>query len=187
MKEIKINEELLDILIKLKKDREIQDCFETNKPLYIVQSKTEEIDSENPDDTKIERLYIPTISEEEDFYPSIEDIKEGALRDTNLPCNLVMELEKKDTLQEVAETFHEYYNFDDKLYETKIFYMTERWDNKAYFLSLEEAKKYQKYQLHNLGKSRIFVDNIGYDNRGLFSKLLDLLDNHELKIIEFEK
>lgn len=186
MKEIKINEKLLDILLELKQDRISQDKFGTNNPLYIVQSRTEERTSEYADDVKLERLYIPTISEEDDFYPSIEDIRAGVLRDTNLPCNLVMNLEKKENLQEVAEEFHEYYQFDDELYETKIIYMTEQWNNKAYFLSLKKAKEYQQYQKHNLGISRIYADYVGYNNRGLLAQLLNILDNEKIEIVELK-
>lgn len=58
------------------------------------------------------------------------------------------------------------------------------WKTIAYFLSLKEAKEYQQYQKHNLGVSRIYADYVGYSNRGLLAKLLDILDNEKIKIIE---
>lgn len=43
---------------------------------------------------------------------------------------------------------------------------TKEWEDVAFFLILDKAKAYRKYQAHNLGKSRIFTYSMGYDNRG---------------------
>lgn len=49
------------------------------------------------------------------------------------------------------------------------------WETKAYFLIRKEAERYQEYQKHNLGKSRIYTDSCGYANKGEWHKFYDLL------------
>ncbi|MGX5627360.1 hypothetical protein [Bacillus cereus] len=71
-------------------------------------------------------------------------------------------------------------DFDDyfKHYGVETYDMAwveKEWENVAFFFILEEAKKYQKYQAHNLGKSRIYTYSAGYDNRGDFAHFRDLL------------
>jgi len=51
----------------------------------------------------------------------------------------------------------------------------------AYFLTDVEAKKYIKYQRHNLANPRTYVDWVGYDNRGMLTGLMELLN-----ILKFE-
>ncbi|WJE51132.1 hypothetical protein QRE66_17675 [Bacillus cereus] len=71
-------------------------------------------------------------------------------------------------------------SFDDYFahYGIETFYMAwieKEWENVAFFFILEEAKRYQKYQSHNLGKSRVYTYSSGYDNRGDFTHFRDLL------------
>ncbi|WP_256941996.1 hypothetical protein [Bacillus thuringiensis] len=47
--------------------------------------------------------------------------------------------------------------------------------NMAFFFILDEAKQYQKYYAHILGKSRVYTYSAGYDNRGDFTHFRDLL------------
>ncbi|MBJ8031044.1 hypothetical protein [Bacillus cereus group sp. N21] len=54
-------------------------------------------------------------------------------------------------------------------------WVEKEWENVAFFFILDEAKQYQKYQAHNLGKSRIYTYSAGYDNRGDFTHFRDLL------------
>lgn len=33
-----------------------------------------------------------------------------------------------------------------------------------------------RYQSHNLGECRLYVDTVGYDNRGLLAQILRIMD-----------
>lgn len=45
----------------------------------------------------------------------------------------------------------------------------------AYFFTLEEARKYAKYQAHNLKNPRIYTVGAGYGNKGDYEPFFDLL------------
>lgn len=60
----------------------------------------------------------------------------------------------------------------DTVYEA--YEMTE-WVDEAFFFILDEARKYQNYQYHNLGVSRVFTYSMGYDNRGDLPVFRDML------------
>lgn len=176
---MKYNQKILDLIKEISTERKTQDTFGTNTPIYIVQRRMEEVANIEHDCVDIQRLSIPKISSDDDFYPTLEDIKNGDLRHTPLPCELVLELEKANTMEEIEELFKEYFATDDQYYNVEIINLQFVWKNMAYFLLLKDAKEYQKYQKHNLGISRVYADYIGYANRGALSTLLRLLDEEE--------
>lgn len=177
---VNLDDRIIEILKEWNKIRKTQDNFATNMPVYIVQSREERVIDESYDSMDIQRLDIPEISSEDNFYPTIEDIKNGALRDTELPCNLVMELEQKENLEQVVEEIQNYFNPDDKYYDSSYMNLQYYWENQAYFLVLEEAERYQEYQRHNLGVSRIYADYVGYGNKGTLSEFLRLIDDKNI-------
>lgn len=186
MKSIKIDDNFLKILKDLRQERITQDNWGTRNPIYLVQKRYEEVVDEEFHEVDVRRLYI--FGYTEDYYPTLEDIKEGYFREFDLPEKLLKKIEKQNSLDGVYDELHKFNNEDNKELSKplsfEIMNLAYNWKTIAYFLSLKEAKEYQQYQKHNLGVSRIYADYVGYSNRGLLAKLLDILDNEKIKIIE---
>lgn len=170
------DKEILELIHKIKEDRKNSNNRMTAEPIYLVQTRRERRVNLDYDSCDVERLYIQELAED-GFCPTIEDIRDGALRSTSLPCNVVMDMEESNNLDEVLRILNEYdLNNDNEIY---IMYLEYYWDTRAYFFSEEEAEDYRAYQSHNLGVSRLFVDNIGYSNGGSMAKLIRLIDREE--------
>lgn len=165
--------EIIELIKEIKEKRKKQDTFWTSDPIYLVQTRCEDNANIEYDDVDLLRFGFDEIDEPEDNYLSIEDIKDGALKCTPIPYDLATELEQAEEY-EIENIYNEYYEYKKRLEVIPLKY---KWKTVAYFLLLEDAENYQKYQSHNLGISRIYVDNIGYRNGGKLAKLLKLLDN----------
>lgn len=176
----KYNQKIIDLIQELSKKRKEQDRYGTTGAIFLVQKRIEKVTDKNYSPVDLERLYLKELADDV-FYPTINDIKEGALRDTELPCDLVMKLEKCSCLKEVVNIFENY--SDD--YEAEIIGIEYIWETIAYFFTEEDALNYQKYQAHNLGVNRLFIASTGYDNRGILDKLLYILDTEDF-ILEAE-
>lgn len=172
---MKIKEEVVALLKEIQQQRKTQENFATRNPIYLVQKRRERIVDPEYDTVEIQRLYIPEISCE-GFCPTFEDVKDGELRQTPLPCEFVMELEECENIEEMFEMFSKYFSEDDLYYNTRLTNAEYYWETMAYFLILKDAQEYQQYQKHNLGVSRIYADYVGYGNAGAFAKLIDIFD-----------
>lgn len=64
---------------------------------------------------------------------------------------------------------------------------TFEWKTKAYFFTLAEAKKYIKYQGHNLTEPRTYTAGGGYGNNGDYEPFWDLLMDIGTKLSEAER
>lgn len=167
------DKEILELIHKIKEDRKSSNNRMTAEPIYLVQTRRERHVNLDYDSCDIERLYIQELAED-GFCPTIEDIRNGALRSTSLPCNAVMDIEEANNLDEVLKVLDEYeLNVNEDIC---IMYLKYYWETIAYFFSEEEAEDYRVYQSHNLGVSRLFIDNIGYSNGGSMAKLIRLID-----------
>ncbi len=167
------DKEILELIHQIKDERKKSDNRMTAKPIYLVQTRRERHINLDYDSCDVKRLYIRELAED-GFCPTIEDVKEGALRSTSLPCNAVMDIEEVNSLNEILKILDEYeLNTDNDIC---IMYLEYYWDTVAYFFSEEEAERYRVYQSHNLGVSRLFVDNVGYANGGTMAKLIKLID-----------
>ena len=186
MNSIKIDDNFLEILKNLRHERITQDNWGTRNPIYLVQKRCEQIVNGEFSNVEVKRLYIENYVDE--YLPTFKDIKEGYLRDTGLPKDLIELIEKQNSIEEMYDAIDDY-NYKENT-ESQIFFVHDiiyfdyRWETIAYFLSLKEAKEYQQYQKHNLGVSRVYADYPGYSNRGLLAKFLDILDNEKINIIE---
>lgn len=58
------------------------------------------------------------------------------------------------------------------------------YDTAAYFFTLEEAKKYLKYQSHNLNRPRIYTVGGGYGNNGDYEPFYDLLMSIGMELLK---
>lgn len=172
---MKYNEKIINLIKELSEERKKGDTYSTCEPIYLVQKRTEKLTNEDYRYVDLEKLYLREISDD-DFYPTLAEIKDGMLRNTSLPCDLVMDLEKCENMEEVIDTIENY----SSEYKPQIIRIEFQWDTVAYFLTEKDAKDYQKYQEHNLGVSRLYVVTTGYGNRGILSKLLHLLDTEDL-------
>lgn len=180
---MKINEKIVGILKEISEKRKTQDAYGTRNPIYLVQRRKARTVDPEYDTVEEKRLYIPEMSVE-GFCPTFEDVKDGALRETPLPCDFVMELEDCGNIEEMQATFKSYFSEEDDYYYTELLKLGYYWETVAYFLLLEDARQYQRYQAHNLGINRIYADYAGYSNRGLFAQLLEVLDSEDLYIEE---
>lgn len=186
MRTIKINEELYELLYQLIKERRNQNTYGTETPIYLVQTRVERIVDPEYDEVDVERLYLEGYTDE-GYLPTFQDIKEGYFRESGLPIEVIEDLESENNfgMSDIIsildfwrynDTIHSRYNILSYEYE---------WKTVAYFLSLREAERYQRYQSHNLGVSRVYADYVGYRNSGLFADMLRLLDS-EIELIEEE-
>lgn len=167
------DKEILELIHKIREDRKNSNNRMTAEPIYLVQTRRERHVNLDYDGCDVERLYIQELAED-GFCPTIEDIRDGALRSTSLPCNVVMDIEESNNLNEVLKVLDEYeLNKNNEIYIMHIKYY---WETRAYFFSEEEAEDYRVYQSHNLGVSRLFVANAGYSNGGSMAKLIRLID-----------
>lgn len=173
------NEKIINLIKELSEERKLQNKHCTREPIYLVQSRKERVTNKDYSHVDLERLYLEEILDD-DFYPTLDEIKDGTLRTTSLPCDLVMDLEECKNMEEVIDTIEDY----SSEYEPKIIEIEYYWETVAYFLTEKSAKYYQQYQSHNLGVSRVYVVSPGYDNRGKFDKLLHLLDTEDFIIKE---
>lgn len=173
------NQKIIDLVNKLSKKRKTQNKFYTYSPIYLVQIRKEKIVDPKYEQVEIERIYISGISNENNYYPTLKDIKGECLRNTSLPCELVMEAEECETMKDVSDLFKKYFKKGDKYYDVEILNISFEWETVAYFALEEEAKNYQKYQAHNLGINRLYVVSPGYDNRGALADLLRSLDEED--------
>ena len=170
------DKEILELIHKIREERKKSNNRMTSEPIYLVQTRREKHINLDYDSCDTERLYIQELAED-GFCPTIEDIRDGALRSTSLPCNAVMDIEEVNSLDEVLRILDEYELNNNN--EICIMYLKYYWETRAYFFSEEEAEDYRVYQSHNLGVSRLFVDNIGYSNGGSMAKLIRLIDREE--------
>lgn len=184
---LSLNKNMVKILNELNKKRKEKDEYATGHPIYIVQTrkerKTDDINIKN----NIEKIFIPISSEEEGVTVTLLEIKNGELRRTSLPCELVMELEEKEDIKEILTEIKDYFIEEDISYNSKIVNIEYHWENIAYFLLEEEAEKYKESQKHNLGVSRIFATHVGYSNESSLFKILEMLDDKNIFKEEKEK
>lgn len=174
---LSLNKNMVEILSELNKKRKEKDEYATEHPIYIVQTRKERKSDDINNKDNIEKIFIPISSEEEGITATMTEIKNGELRRTSLPCELVMELEEKKDIKEVLTEIKDYFVEEDISYNSKIINIEYYWENIAYFLLEEEAKKYQESQKHNLGINRIFITHVGYSNESSLFKILEILDD----------
>ncbi|MGL4866949.1 MULTISPECIES: hypothetical protein [Bacteria] len=176
---IKINKKLLDILEHLEKER-ISDKLQkktsgTRNPIYIVED-CNYIDCLPEDADKA--LLIPYNSFE--GY-TLKQIHNGTLKkDFDLSDCLNDSLKDAMDLEEVKDILETSKESENLMY-SRTTYQCLNWEEKAIFLNYKDASDYMKYQSHNLSPdSRIYVKSLGYDNRSVFPKFLDILENETL-------
>lgn len=174
----KLESEILEILklwnTERKEDLKNHKNQCTRNPIYKVQKNTWAVGS--VDDFDKEEIIIDC----ETFY-TLEEIKKGEMDsyiEYHAPFednveSIISNLKECCSLEEVLEILEEN---EICIYDDEIVYSKKDWEDQAYFLTYEEADDYRKYQKHNLGESRIYVDAPGYGNNGTFDKFLQLLD-----------
>lgn len=177
-----ISKKAIELLKEIADQRMTQNKYGTQTPIYTVQRRKEKQVDSLDDTFDVVKFYIPGLSYE-GFYPSFEEIKNGCLRGSELPKELVYKLEISETEEMALRVLEEYYTGEDLELLPELYKFEFHWETIAYFLTLKEAEEYQEYQKHNLGVSRVYVVSPGYSNSGLFAQLLEMLDQGEV----FEK
>ncbi|MGL5718331.1 MAG: hypothetical protein ACRCX2_35330 [Paraclostridium sp.] len=174
----KLESEILEILKfwnkKRKEDLRNNKNQCTRNPVYKVQKNTWAVGDAN--DFAKEEIMIDC-----ETFLTLEQIKKGELDsyvEYHAPFEKDVEsiksyLKECDSLEEVLEMLEEN---EICIYQDEIVYSKKDWEDQAYFLTYEEAEDYARYQKHNLGESRIYVDAPGYANKGSFDKFLQILD-----------
>lgn len=183
---IGINKEIYEILKLWNKERK-EDIKNhknamTRQPIYKVQKNVWGVgDYENFDK---EEIMVDC-----ETFLTLEQIKDGDLDyyiDHHCPDKDNLEtiknyIKKRGSLEEVLEVLQDN---EINIYRDEIVYSKEEWEDKAYFLTHQEAKDYMQYQKHNLGQCIIYVDAPGYGNRGTFDTFLQLLDHKDIFEVE---
>ncbi|WP_179864868.1 hypothetical protein [Bacillus pseudomycoides] len=138
---------------------DISDYFDPDHLKFCVD---EDHESWNDDETEAVREHYEWIDKECQI-----EIKSFA----DLRCKRVIGTDREERFIMNFDDYFKHYGIES--YDMA--WVEKEWENIAFFFIFEEAKRYQKYQAHNLGKSRIYTYSAGYDNRGDFTHFRDLL------------
>lgn len=156
----------------------LHDNLGTHKPLHIVQTKI--IDHVFDDGNSGERAFFSPNSQK--FYESevelIEDI-------SGLESHEIRPYEdaEYDDINDVYITSYQKY-FEAYDVEGMVVSVVERWRDVSYHFTLVEAKKYIKYQGHNLNDPRTYTVAPGYANKGDYEPFWDLLMTIGTQLVE---
>ena len=148
-------------------------------PIYIVQDQHERIINTEFEDGGTEVIYAYNMNKLTKFYEKEEVIKyiEKEIEDEELKEDILIKLKDKYiTLDEISIILekNEIFGCANQLFvETK-------YEDKAYFLTKEEAEDYIKRQYYNLKDQKIYVNFPGYSNYSSFEEILNLLDNENI-------
>ena len=167
-----MDKKLEDLLEKLQHERVTQKTYCTDTPIYLVQTGYDIIVNENYYDPMYYKLYIEEFATE-DYYPTLDDIQcDGTLVALDLGDDVINQIKEQHDIHVVADILNA------NNIKTEVIPYCRDWKTVAYFLTLEDAEDYMRYQSHNLGECRLYVDTVGYDNRGLLAQILRIMDKH---------
>lgn len=166
------------------------DNLVTEKPIHIVQTRRERVvnpDYDSPDRT----VYLDINSMEE--YESAEELIKAHWEDEGCPIPIKSfdEVYRDDDFVDIhgeeqvvidEEEYLEAYGLTKDNYNRC--YVEYYWKPVAFFWILDEAKKYLKYQGHNLCSPRTYTMGPGYAHRGGYAEFWDLLFNLGVKLNE---
>lgn len=148
-------------------------------PIYIVQDQHERIINTEFEDGGTEVIYAYNMNKLTKFYEKEEVIKyiEKEIEDEELKEDILIKLKDKYiTLDEISIILEKNEIFDCA---NQLFVDIE-YEDKAYFLTKEEAEDYIKRQYYNLKDPKIYVNFPGYSNYSSFEEILNLLDNENI-------
>jgi hypothetical protein len=184
---VNINKKLYEKLKYLSEQRKKEISQHKNAgtifPIYIVQEKYERIINTEFEDGGIEVIYAYNRNELTKFYENEEVIKyiEKEMEDGELKEDILIRLkEKYITLDEIAIILEKNELFDCA---NQVFVDIE-FQDKAYFLTREEAEEYIKRQHYNLYNPRIYVNFPGYSNYSSLEEILNILDNENIEKLD---
>ena len=184
---VNINKKLYEKLKYLSQQRKKEISQHKNAgtifPIYIVQEKYERIINTEFEDGGIEVIYAYNRNELTKFYENEEVIKyiEKEMEDGEQKEDVLIRLkEKYITLDEIAIILEKNELFDCA---NQVFVDIE-FQDKAYFLTREEAEKYIKRQHYNLYNQRIYVNFPGYSNYSSLEEILNILDNENIEKLD---
>jgi len=189
MKNIQLTDEDYTMLKELCNLRKTQDNRSTRNPIWLVQ--TQEYRVCNPDYSQYKyvlhdeegNLIKPT-DNFESFKSQVREYIEESRDDIDFKDEEKYgdySFEKTYDFETIIEWIENYriaeLNYSCFFVQTiEHYYRTV-----AYFLTDKEAKKYLKYQAHNLTNPRTYVDYCGYSNLGYLPKVMDLFSRIEFK------
>lgn len=190
-----INDRCKELLIKFYKNHRSgsEDNCCTNRPVFLVQVKEYDYVPYNDElfdlNDEWEVCYIDYDYDNCIYTSEIEAIKEHyELIGEECSRDIISYKEYEEKrLGYSYKDYFKYYNIED----IDVFHRKYIWVTKAYFLIREEAVRYQEYQKHNLGISRVYADSYGYSNYGEWQEFYDLLlslgeeldNNKEVEVI----
>lgn len=151
----------------------------TMKPLFLVQTQTERPAYENEEPDRVEYIVHDWAGE---VYNSLKEIAEEYWKG-RCPIKIVNfdDLHGCENFIAVNGETTEIYDMYDYIRAYEIEFEIEKrgycceYETKAYFFIKEEAKRYLKYQEHNLKSPRIYAVDCGYCNKGEYIPFYDLL------------
>ena len=182
MKTIELTNKQYKVIKKITELRKTMDTRSTCMPIYSVQTRVEEfrgIESGYSDHCGIhDDEGTCLIENREDFLNTIGYCEEDILILDDEYLKALEYLNFEGPLDDIVELLNKdpETNEDQENMIYDVYYFDYRYEDKAYFLTEQEALDYCKYQKHNLCHPRTYAHHLGYANQGYFPKLLDIFD-----------
>ena len=167
-----MDKKLEDLLKKLKHERVTQKTYCTDTPIYLVQTGYDIIINEDFETPMYYKLCTEELASE-GYYPTLNDILyNNALDELDLDEDIINKIKEQCDIHDIVDILN------DNNVQAELIPYCKDWKTVAYFLTLKDAEDYMRYQSHNLGECRLYVDTVGYDNRGLLAQILRIMDKH---------
>lgn len=168
-----MNKRLEELLVKLKHERVTQKTYCTDTPIYLVQTRYDIVVNEDFEAPRYYKLYIEEFAIRGCYLTLSDILYEDALNGLDLDDSVINQIKEQYDIHDVADILNE------NNVKAEALPCHDGWKTAAYFLTLEDAENYMHYQSHNLGECRLYVDTVGYDNRGLLAQILRMLDKKD--------
>jgi len=188
MREIKINltdeqEEFLKQFAE-KQYPNSKDNLLTNNPIHLVQTQRERVVDPEFEDVDIIKYCVPDWGSES--YDSSKELVKAYYEDEDCSIDIVSfetayddenfkDIEGEDCCVADEDDYFSAYGIKNDFYY-KV-HIAKYYETVAYFFILDEAKRYMKYQGHNLANPRTYTVGAGYDNEGEYHHFWKLLFN----------
>ena len=162
-----------------------KDNVGTRNPLHLVQTREERVVDPVFDDPDKVKYIVPDECYEE--YESLQELIKGHYKYSKCPIEIVSfdeayEASGEDEFIDVNGEEQVIFDEDDYLaaygIDKKSYYKVHtcyHYRTVAIFFILDEAKKYMKYQGHNLTNPRTYTVDAGYSNKGEYHHFWQLL------------
>lgn len=153
----------------------------TETPIHLVQTQRTRVINPEYEDADIIKYVV---SDWDADFDSPEELVEAYYEDEECAVDIVpydkayamekfIDIKGEEQIITDEEDYFEAYGIDSDFYDK--LHLKYYYDNVAVFFILDEAKKYMKYQRHNLENPRTYTIGKGYGNCGEYQHFWKLL------------